>query len=128
MLLFVVIIILQFEWAWQHPEKSRRLRHVDRKKSKESAFEFRFRVASEMLQVGPWNRLPLTVRWLKQEHRIEFDPKLQPPVHMPIVHGPLISKKPKRVVQNHLQLMETENNHSRCCICATKIQVKSQIT
>ena len=54
---------LQFEWAWQHPAHSRRLgKAVAKRRSKESPFQYRFRVLSEMLVVGPWCRLPLTIR------------------------------------------------------------------
>ena len=55
-----------------------------------------------MLRTGPWNRLPLTIRWLKQEYKIDFDPTLQPPPHMPYAFGPVKSvkvkdsKKPKK--------------------------------
>ncbi|KAK3587067.1 hypothetical protein CHS0354_014936 [Potamilus streckersoni] len=84
---------LRFEWAWQHPEKSRRLKHITRKQKKESAFDFRFRILSEMLRTGPWNRLTLTIRWLKQNYHRDFPPKSTPPLHMPIAYGPVISKK-----------------------------------
>lgn len=40
-----------------------------------------------MLLVGPWWRLPLTVRWLKQEYELPFPLDKQPPVHMPIAYG-----------------------------------------
>ena len=40
-----------------------------------------------MLLVGPWWRLPLTVRWLKQEYMLPFPLDKQPPVHMPIAYG-----------------------------------------
>ena len=54
---------LQFEWAWQNPARSRHLGvGVARKKRTESHFEYRFRVLTEMLSVGPWWRLPLTIR------------------------------------------------------------------
>ncbi|CAH0548942.1 unnamed protein product [Brassicogethes aeneus] len=66
------IAALRFEWAWQHPHSSRRLKHIAKKTYKEKVFDFCLRVLSEMLRVGPWNRLPLTVRWLKQEYAREF--------------------------------------------------------
>ena len=59
-----VLIYLQFEWAWQHPDKSRRLRHLPGKKKKETPFQYRFRIVSEMLRTGPWKRLALTIRYL----------------------------------------------------------------
>ncbi|PSN31119.1 Structure-specific endonuclease subunit slx1 [Blattella germanica] len=87
------ISALRFEWAWQHPERSRRLRHVQKKKAREKVYDFCLRVLSEMLRVGPWNRLALTIRWLKQEYVREFPVDCYPPVHMPIAYGPVVSKK-----------------------------------
>ncbi|XP_043942867.1 structure-specific endonuclease subunit slx1-like [Protopterus annectens] len=86
----------QFEWAWQHPHSSRRLTHVSRKTKKESSFQFHLRVMSNMLRAAPWCRLPLTVRWLKQEYRQDFAPHLEPPIHMPIVFGQVRAKAPLR--------------------------------
>jgi len=39
--------------------------------------------------LGPWYKLPLTVRWLCPELKgnVDFLPEKQPPVHMPIVYG-----------------------------------------
>ncbi|VEN34807.1 unnamed protein product [Callosobruchus maculatus] len=84
---------LRFEWAWQHPHVSRRLRHVPKKKPREKIYDFHIRVLSEMLSVAPWYRLPLTVRWLNEEFIRPFPVEKQPPNHMPICHGPVISKK-----------------------------------
>ncbi|KAK3914087.1 Protein 5NUC [Frankliniella fusca] len=85
------ISALRFEWAWQHPQRSRRLRHVSAKKSKESAYDYALRVVSEMLSVGPWCRLPLTIRWLVPEFEKQF--AATPPLHMALCYGPVISKK-----------------------------------
>lgn len=46
-----------------------------------------------MLRTGPWNRLGLTVQWLAPKYKIDFPTLLQPPVHMPIQEGLVISKK-----------------------------------
>lgn len=46
-----------------------------------------------MLRVGPWNRLALTIQWLVPKYRVEFEPSLLPPPHMPIEEGRVISKK-----------------------------------
>ncbi|XP_028396720.1 structure-specific endonuclease subunit SLX1 homolog [Dendronephthya gigantea] len=91
------ISALRFEWAWQHPFRSRRLKRVvANKKSTEKNFAFYFRVLTEMLRIGPWNRLALTIQWLKEDYHMDFDLLKQPPVHMAIRFGPITSwKKPK---------------------------------
>ena len=53
----------------------------------------RWRLVCSMLQTSPWDRLPLTIRWLKQEFQLEFDPNNVPPKHMPIQYGPVQPKK-----------------------------------
>ncbi|XP_073257694.1 structure-specific endonuclease subunit SLX1 homolog [Porites lutea] len=115
------IIALQFEWAWQNPTKSRRLRHVFNKKTKESCVAYRFRVLSAMLNVGPWNRLPLTIRWLKQEYQMEFDVEQQPPTHMPIVYGLLNKKKPKKRNQEECEESKDVCNF-KCIECSKRIK------
>lgn len=62
---------MRFEWAWQQPKVSRRLNTIsglDKKRAKESQFQYKFRILYEMLRIGPWNRLPLTIRWLSEEY------------------------------------------------------------
>ncbi|XP_066294813.1 structure-specific endonuclease subunit slx1-like [Branchiostoma lanceolatum] len=129
------ISALRFEWAWQHPDKSRRLRHLPKKSSKETAFQHKFRLVSNMLRVGPWCKLPLTIRWLKQEYMLEFDPLLQPPNHMPIAYGPVQSKRLKK---NKAESVATETQSSqdddddfvhlsqgrvtRCDVCVKRLQ------
>lgn len=109
----------QFEWAWQHPHSSRRLSHVSRRSRKESSLQFHWRVVSNMLQVAPWNRLPLTARWLKQEYRMDFEPSLQPPLHVPITFGPVRAKKML------LQSTEQEEHTSKCFLCKGLIKVNN---
>ncbi|WAR02877.1 SLX1-like protein [Mya arenaria] len=87
------ISALRFEWAWQHPEKSRRLKHLTKKRKSEKQFDYRFRIVSEMLRTAPWKRLALTIRWLKQEFSRDFDPSLTPPLHMALAYGPVRSTK-----------------------------------
>lgn len=79
------ISALGFEWAWQHPESSRRLKHVPRKTKKETAFQYRVRVLSHMLCERPWCLLPLTVRWLQQEYCTDLIPS--PPQHISYAYG-----------------------------------------
>lgn len=95
------ISALRFEWAWQNPNKSRRLAKVLRpKRASETALQFRIRILATMLRSGPWNRLPLVVRFLKPEFRpAEFglpnNPDWFVPTHMSIVDGPVIAVRQK---------------------------------
>lgn len=81
------ISALRFEWAWQHPKASVRLRHVPAKRAREKKFDFCLRVLSAMLQTGPWRRLPLTVRWLRSEFQRPLPGDIIPPPHMPVTQG-----------------------------------------
>ena len=81
----------QFEWAWQHPNKSKRLASLVPKKKRrnETHLRYKLRILAEMLSTGPWHRLPLTIRWLMQRYQEPFPISKQPPAHMPITYGPL---------------------------------------
>uniref|UniRef100_A0A182NMM8 Structure-specific endonuclease subunit SLX1 homolog n=1 Tax=Anopheles dirus TaxID=7168 RepID=A0A182NMM8_9DIPT len=84
------ISALRFEWAWQQPRVSRRLKQIPELQKKlriESYFEYNFRILTEMLRIGPWNRLPLIIRWLADEFHREFEAGKKPPLHMPICFG-----------------------------------------
>lgn len=88
--------MLQFEWAWQHPELSRRLRHVPKKRTSQKVIEYRLMVLSEMLRVGPWCRLPLTLRWLDLTLAEDYKSLVSPPMHMPISFCNVTSKSIKK--------------------------------
>lgn len=115
------ISALRFEWSWQHPTRSRRLKHVPPKKSREKSFDFCIRMLGSMLNLEPWNRLPLTVRWLKPEYEIDFPAMLSPPLHMPLVRGPVKSVKStkslKGLQSQHQDLQHQENEELFCNIC-----------
>ncbi|KAG8201170.1 hypothetical protein JTE90_028829 [Oedothorax gibbosus] len=104
---------LRFEWAWQNPRKSRRLRHVSKKLPRESSLKYCFRVMSEMLRVGPWNRLPLTVQWLDVNYKQDFDVSRLPPLHIPICVGPIQSRR----IQKELSVEQNDSVLKFCDIC-----------
>ncbi|XP_047999490.1 structure-specific endonuclease subunit SLX1 homolog [Leguminivora glycinivorella] len=107
------ISALRFEWAWQNPTKTTRLQHLSLKRvpRKETEFRFQLRVVSEMLRVGPWCRLPLTIRWLEKDFYEEFPPEREPPSHMKICHGPVKSK-------NLRKSKDTHATHTECLLCS----------
>jgi len=45
---------VQFEWAWQHPHKSRRLNTLKRRHKSETPMAYRLRVLAAMLRTGKW--------------------------------------------------------------------------
>uniref|UniRef100_A0A670JAP2 GIY-YIG domain-containing protein n=2 Tax=Podarcis muralis TaxID=64176 RepID=A0A670JAP2_PODMU len=112
------VAALRFEWAWQHPHSSRRLTHVTRRTSRERQFDFHLRVLAHMLQTAPWCRLPLTIRWLKQEYCRDFPAGLEPPLHMPVAFGQVRAVKTKGVKAPEVNVATPK----RCSICLKKFQ------
>ncbi|XP_034080738.1 structure-specific endonuclease subunit SLX1 isoform X2 [Gymnodraco acuticeps] len=119
------IAALRFEWAWQHPHSSRRLSHVPRRSRKESSLQFHWRVVSSMLRAPPWSRLPLTARWLRQEYRMDFEPSLQPPLHVPIAFGSIRAKKK---LQPAGEDEEEEQETSSCFLCKGLVKVSEKLS
>lgn len=115
---------LRFEWAWQHPQVSRRLKHVAKKKSNQKVFDYCLLVASEMLNVGPWRRLPLTVRWLDYDFFQEYSSRISPPMHMPICCGKVASQKIKKV-KDVLRLLDESS--VICSICKSFLEDQDSV-
>ncbi|XP_041523232.1 structure-specific endonuclease subunit SLX1 [Microtus oregoni] len=118
------VAALRFEWAWQHPQASRRLTHVGPRLRSEASFAFHLRVLAHMLRVPPWVRLPLTLRWLRPDFRHELSPV--PPPHMPIAFGPV---PPQPLVPKRLTASETDSERQldggakgSCMLCARMLQ------
>ena len=118
------ISALKFEWAWQHPKKSRRLKTLEDKKQNEKYFDYCMRILGNMLNVGPWTKLALTIRWLKPEFERVFEPEITPPLHMPIAYGPVIVKKIKKTKSSELSEDLAIKN---CNICSEVIAVQDKI-
>ncbi|XP_028160454.1 structure-specific endonuclease subunit SLX1 homolog [Ostrinia furnacalis] len=112
------ISALRFEWAWQNPTKTIRLQHLNLKKipRKETEYQFKLRVLSEMLRVGPWCRLPLIIRWLENEYFEEFPADRTPPSHMVVRHGPVKSRNLKKSKES-----TEEHTTDECLLCSNYI-------
>ncbi|KAL6072392.1 Structure-specific endonuclease subunit SLX1 [Balamuthia mandrillaris] len=90
------ISALQFEWAWQHPYKSARLRSAllhgsegRRNIGNIHLLRAKIRFAFELVCVSPWHRLPLTVHWLTQDYHNLLEHCPTPPKHIKTNIGPL---------------------------------------
>jgi len=92
-----MISALRFEWAWQHPQRSRRLNHLPTKKKNEKSLAYQIRLLGSMLTLGPWNRFPLSVRWLRPDLKgeLDFERDNPPPIHMAITYGTIEAAKKK---------------------------------
>ena len=116
-----MISALRFEWAWQNPEKSLRLKHLVPKKPGYS-FQVKFNIVCEMLRTGPWCRLPLVIRWLRQEYKEDFPLSKLPPVHMPTVFGLVEIYTAKSKKKSQLQPTESVLPAKlNCFICSLEI-------
>uniref|UniRef100_A0A8C3UT36 GIY-YIG domain-containing protein n=1 Tax=Catharus ustulatus TaxID=91951 RepID=A0A8C3UT36_CATUS len=68
-----------FEWAWQHPNSSRRLLAPPPRRPREQPISFALRLLPRLLRAPPWSRLPLRVRWLRPPGP---EVELAPPPHV----------------------------------------------
>ncbi|KAI5746181.1 hypothetical protein M8J77_000872 [Diaphorina citri] len=120
------ISALRFEWAWQHPKMSRRLQHVARKKSKETTYTYCLRLLHIMLQTAPWQRLPLTVQWLKPEYQQVLTEFPTLPKYMAMKMGPLDPKlvKPPK---SHPQEPDSDDD-PLCSLCHKPIEEVDKLT
>jgi len=115
------ISALRFEWAWQHPSRSRRLNALPPKKKSEKTIRHLLRLMLNMLNLGPWNRLPLTLRWLKPEYQAELPgDAMEPPLHMPVVQGPVKSSKvgSRQDVDGEMQ---ADAGDAKCVLCCKPV-------
>lgn len=61
---------LQFEWAWQHPTKSKVMRPVAQRLGSRALYGLKgkVRLLLEMLHQPPWRYYPLTLQFLQPEY------------------------------------------------------------
>ena len=117
------IAALRFEWAWQNPGRSRRLRHVPAKRAREVRFEHCLRVLSAMLRTAPWRRLPLTVRWLLPQYQRPLPDDAPPPPHMPLVQGAVRPRK----VRPRAPPEDAEQPAASCSLCAGAVSAQQRV-
>ncbi|XP_075420823.1 structure-specific endonuclease subunit SLX1 [Tenrec ecaudatus] len=114
------VAALRFEWAWQHPQASRRLAHVGRRARSEEPFAYHLRVLAHMLRAPPWARLPLTLRWLRADfHR---DLCLPAPPHMPLAFGPPPPGPRRGAVQPERDPDRDPGPAVPCTLCSRALQ------
>ena len=87
------IAALRFEWAWQNPHKSKRLKHVESGVSANQKLGAKLTVLSEMLHTPSWKRFPLTTQWIDRGvyDMFQAEGRREPPTHMATSFG-LINK------------------------------------
>ena len=114
-----MISALRFEWAWQHPRKSRRLNHLPPKTKQEKLFPYHIKLLSNMLNLGPWCRLSLNVRWLRPDlkENVDFCNDLPPPMHMSITYGPIKAIRKKLSTMKKCQRYESRYTNGRVPLC-----------
>ncbi|KAH7618490.1 hypothetical protein Ndes2526B_g07435 [Nannochloris sp. 'desiccata'] len=106
---------LQFEWAWQHPEKSLDTREAAAKVGKKARYGVRGKVLMlmEMLNTSPWKHYPLKIQFLRGEHAQLRAGCPEPPQHVLITVGPL----------EDLELLNYDEDDTPCVSGTTSSQV-----
>ncbi len=83
---------LQFEWAWQHPERSLDVREAAAALGRKARYGVRGKVALLMAILGaePWRYYPLGVRFLGAAGAALRAGCAEPPAHVGVAAGPLL--------------------------------------
>lgn len=77
-----------------------------------------------MINIGPWNRLPLKVRWLEENYVTKF-PDGRLPSHMEICHGAIRARHVRvgrRRTISSQAVMDAINAQKECHLCMEEIE------
>mmetsp|Transcript_11028 Transcript_11028/g.21114 ORF Transcript_11028/g.21114 Transcript_11028/m.21114 type:complete len:154 (-) Transcript_11028:1034-1495(-) len=81
---------LQFEWAWQHPKRSRLVKGVYRSKRPPYGMKGKLQILYEMLNLLPWKNYPLHVHYTSDVvMSVGQKYSRKPPAHMDVLTGTL---------------------------------------
>uniref|UniRef100_A0A2P2I601 Structure-specific endonuclease subunit SLX1 homolog n=1 Tax=Hirondellea gigas TaxID=1518452 RepID=A0A2P2I601_9CRUS len=125
---------LRVEWAWQHPDSSRRLKNVSRKRSTESRLQYSLRLLGCILNTTPWCALPLTVTWLDQRYYTPF-PEQEPPPHIPVTFCSVDEVRKSlrggaaenRSDQENEQQPQGQQSTRVCSLCSRSMELQDMI-
>lgn len=76
-----------------------------------------------MLSVGPWHRLPLTIRWLKQDYEQYYPATMPPPLHMPMLYGAF--EMTKEGMSCKICIQDNGDGQMLCQLCGREKLVRS---
>ncbi|KAI8928441.1 hypothetical protein BC831DRAFT_448694 [Entophlyctis helioformis] len=115
------VAALQFEWAWQHPHRSR---HFKNKRftgaRRESLILTKLEVLAELLRLDYWARWPLKLHFVDPEIHAMFGRFQAPPDHIQITAGDLASLPAVTSLQsNDGQDVDAETD---CIICFNTLE------
>ncbi|XP_053909044.1 structure-specific endonuclease subunit SLX1 [Cuculus canorus] len=112
------IAALRFEWAWQHPGRSRRLRGWwERGRSERGALGRALRTLPLLLRAPPWCRLPLRLRWFREKPLPPLSPA--PPGHVIVEQG----KEGLREEEEEEEEEEVPPRRESCDLCGEGYEV-----
>ena len=86
------ISALQFEWAWQHPYLSKKVKDkLGEQRSKKALFsvDYQLKILGALLSSPPWTVLPLRVRWVTPSLRKDLNGQEKIPPHIITEEGML---------------------------------------
>ncbi|KAI3388623.1 hypothetical protein SNEBB_008473 [Seison nebaliae] len=123
---------LKFEWAWQNPEKSRRVKHLMPSTSRLQQMKlggrlkkrYKLFILQLMLTSNYWRRLSLTLQWLSINEEDENDIHLvhSLPKHMVVISGPYKN----RLIDN--KIIPSYDREDKCLICKGKTETTNDDT